>query len=189
MPSIGTEINVSNLKSVIEDNQFKNRNHYFYMIQMPDCGSNRIKIGKSSNIQARFSYYQNHFHGTNVRVLDLRRLPKNMTDRYGDKGEMLYTLFEREVIYYLREFNKKKTKSGLGMLTEWFDADTKSRLQNKYEKFLQEFPTMKIDKWRRREMPRIRHDGNLSDSSSSDEEEEVREQPKRDRKKPARYKP
>ncbi len=41
----------STLESVIEDKKGKKDNgHYFYIIQMPECGSFRIKLGKTANI-------------------------------------------------------------------------------------------------------------------------------------------
>ena len=88
----------------------RDRKHYFYIIQMPECGSHRIKIGKSSNIYARFKYYQEHFHGDDVLIKDLRWFPN--TEARFDSGKSqamkLYALYEREAGYWLRDFNKIK---------------------------------------------------------------------------------
>ena len=37
-----------------------NDNHYFYIIQVPECGSSRIQLGTTTNIYVRFKYYQPH---------------------------------------------------------------------------------------------------------------------------------
>ena len=72
--------------------QTKNESHYFYIIRTPESGllKGRIKIGKSSNLNARFKSYQDHYYNENIKILKLRQFQNRTTDRYGDKGEKLY---------------------------------------------------------------------------------------------------
>jgi hypothetical protein len=90
----------------------KDRGHYFYIIQVPECGAYRIKIGKSSDIRDRFKYYQAHFHTSPVELLELRKF-NNTEHRWSSssgksQAMQLYALYEREAQYWLRDFNKKK---------------------------------------------------------------------------------
>ena len=50
--------------------QTKNEAHYFYIIRTPECGllKGRIKIGKSSNLNARFKSYQDHYYNENIKI-------------------------------------------------------------------------------------------------------------------------
>ena len=50
--------------------------HYFYVIQIPDCGQNRIKLGETANIYLRFAYYQAHLHGSKSRIAILVKIPR-----------------------------------------------------------------------------------------------------------------
>ena len=121
MPNSGTKVGdfgtIKQLLASKTGGKARDMKHYFYILQMPDCGANRIKIGKSSNIYARFKYYQEHFHGDTVNIKDLRWFPN--TEARFDSGKSqamkLYALYEREAGYWLREFNKEKTKTGLGI--------------------------------------------------------------------------
>tara|TARA_Y100000389_G_scaffold203471_1_gene251990 strand:+ start:1208 stop:1816 length:609 start_codon:yes stop_codon:yes gene_type:complete len=202
MPNSGTEVDgfgtIKQLLASKSGGKTRDMKHYFYMLQMPDCGANRIKIGKSSNIYARFKYYQEHFHGDTVFIKDLRHFPN--TEARFDSGKSqamkLYALYEREAGYWLREFNKKKTKTGLGVLTEWFDADVSDKLIKKYEKFPDEFQKMKFDKTIKRQGLRSQTPYNVSDEEKSssetetDEEEPiVRKSNRSKKKKIIRYKP
>lgn len=174
MPFSGNKVdNYSYIKQLIDDKsggKGRDKKHYFYIIQMPECGKSRIKIGKSSNIYARFKYYQEHFHGSQVKIHDLRWFPNIDTDRFGEKGLKLYALYEREVAWWLREFNKEKRRDGLGKLTEWFDEDTSSSLLRKYRRFPKEFSSMKFDKTQKREGLRSQNPENISDDEEDDNE-------------------
>lgn len=176
MPFSGHEVkDYANLQSLIDaktGGKGRDKRHYFYMIQLPRCGGSRIKIGKSSNIYARFKYYQDHFHTSNIPIHDLRWFPNQSADRWTEKGMKLYTLYEREVSHYLREFNKEKTRDGLGKLTEWYDYDVSSQLLAKYEKFPDEFETMQFDKTVKRQALRSKTPLNISDDEEEDEEED-----------------
>ena len=202
MPNSGTEVdNFGTIKQLLDSKtggKARDMKHYFYILQMPDCGANRIKIGKSSNIYARFKYYQEHFHGDTVFIKDLRHFPN--TEARFDSGKSqamkLYALYEREAGYFLREFKKEKTKTGLGILTEWFDKDVSNELMKKYGKFPDEFQKMKFDKTLRRQGLRSQTPFNISDDekSSSESETDNEEEPivrksNRNKKKVIRYKP
>ena len=56
----GKEIDLKG-NTTIKDilNNIDNSKHYFYIIQLPRCGSSRIKIGKSEILHKRFSEYAN----------------------------------------------------------------------------------------------------------------------------------
>jgi len=192
MPSNGTEdmswALVSQLLKDKKSGKGRDNRHYFYIIQMPKCGDYRIKTGKSSNIYARFKSYQDHLYGDEIVIKELRYFTNTDVDRYGDNAMKLYALYEREVGYWLREFNKNKTKRGLGILTEWYDGDEAEALMKEYNKFPDEFSKMKFDKTIKRKGLRSRY--NISDTeSSSSSEEEVRVRSTRNKNKPNRYKP
>ena len=71
-----------------------NDNHYFYIIQFPECGSSRIKLGITANIYARFKYYQQHLFGPDIFIHRLQKLPKQIKDRYADNAQKLYEVYE-----------------------------------------------------------------------------------------------
>lgn len=143
----------TNIKSLIDDKKgSKDKGHYFYIIQMPECGDSRIKLGKTANIYARFKYYQEHFHGTNVPILRLRKFNRQKKERFGDNAMLLYEVFESEAKYALRELNPQKTKGGLGILTEWFESDKKSKLERLFDDFVNnKFSRTDIEKTKKRE--------------------------------------
>ena len=202
MPNSGTKVGdfgtIKQLLASKSGGKTRDMKHYFYILQMPECGGYRIKIGKSSNIYARFKYYQDHFHADTVNIKDLRHFPN--TEARFDSGKSqamkLYALYEREAGYWLREFNKEKTKTGLGILTEWFDEDVSDELMKKYEKFPDEFQKMKFDKTLRRQGLRSQTPYNISDdekssseSETDDEEPIIIRKSNRNKKKVIRYKP
>ena len=173
MPNKGSEVdNYRTIKNLIDDKRgINDRRHYFYMIKMPDCGSYRIKLGKSSNIYARFKYYQEHFYGSQVQIKRLRVFPNTDVDRYGDNAMKLYSLFEKEAQHALRNFNKVKNMNGDGKLTEWFDSDVEGKLLKGFDKFVEEFQKMKFDKTNKKKGLRSKNEGNISDSDSDEEED------------------
>ncbi len=191
MPNNGTEVtDYATIKSLLDDKKGQNdKRPYFYIIKMPECGAYRLKIGKSTNIYARFKYYQEHFHRSSIQIKRLRRFPDITTDRYGDNAQKLYALFETEAQHALRDLNKTKLKNGQGKLTEWFDNDTEGKLLRLFDKFVDDFTTMKFDKTIKRKGLRAKNPekNNISDSDSDDEEVVVKN--KRDRNPTIRYNP
>lgn len=192
MPDNGSSvIDYGTIKQLVQDKKGQNdRRPYFYMLQMPDCGGNRIKIGKSSNIYSRFKYYNEHFHDSQVKILRLRVFNNVTVDRYTDKAMKLYALFEREAIYALREFNKEKTKTGLGVLTEWFEPEYYNQILNKFDKFVEKFRSMQFDKTIKRKGLRSKTNENLSESESSeDSDTQPYTRPNRQRSTVIKYNP
>ena len=192
MPDNGTEVEeYSTIKQLVDDKKGTNdRRPYFYILKMPECGGYRIKIGKSSNIYSRFKYYNEHFHNSQVTIKALRVFNNVTVDRYTDKAMKLYALFEREAIYALREFNPEKTKTGLGALTEWFEPEYESRIMHKFDKFVEQFRTMKFDKTIKRKGLRSKTNENLSESESSeDEDTQVYTRPVRTRNQVKKFNP
>lgn len=188
MPNNGDAVrDYGTIKQLVQDKKGQNdRKAYFYVLQMPECGGNRIKIGKSSNIYSRFKYYNEHFHNSQVLIHRLRVFNNSIVDRYTDKAMKLYALFEREAIYALRQFNKEKTKSGLGVLTEWFEPEYQNELLKHFDTFVDDFTNMKFDKTIKRKGLRSKTNENLSESESSqDEEEQIYITPSRPRRKTA----
>ena len=104
---------------------------------MPECGSYRIKLGKTANIYNRFKNYQSHFHKTTLPILKLRKFKRQPTTRFGEGGMMLYAFFEQEAKYALRDLNPVKISNGQGVLTEWFDSHKKSQLENIFDEFVE----------------------------------------------------
>jgi len=114
---------------------------------MPECGNGRIKIGKTMDIHQRFTSYQSHFFGTQIKILRLRVFPDSKIDRFGYNGRRLYAVFEDEARKALRNFKKKKIKNGSGSITEWFDKDTQTELLNKIDAFVtKDFANTDIEK-------------------------------------------
>ena len=141
MTRAGNEITeYSTVKQLINDSSMKNNNkQFFYMLKMPDCGGNRIKIGKSSNIYQRFKYYNDHFYNSSVRILFLRSFNKTLTDRYGDNSKMLYALFEQEAKKALKKFNNDT-------ITEWFSGDKEYEIKKAFREFVDEFGNTEYQK-------------------------------------------
>lgn len=191
MPDNGTKVtDYATIRDLVNDKKGeKDKRAYFYILKMPDCGGNRIKVGKSSNIYARFKYYQEHFHKSTVQIKELRVFNNILLDRYTDKAVKLYSLFEKEAIYALRDLNDERTKTGLGVLTEWFEPKFEFRLMKKFAKFVEEFRTMKFDKTIKRKGLRSKNNENLSDEESENEETEVYNKPVRTRNTVKRYNP
>ena len=124
----------STVKDVI-DNMQKTNLHYFYMLQMPECGGFRIKLGKSKALISRFKYYQAHFHKDTIRIKKLIGFSPSAKRYIDGKALELYSLFEREAMKWLRNNNKHETISTEeGRITEWFDADTENQLMKDFQK-------------------------------------------------------
>ena len=148
---------IENIDDIIEKKPVPKDGHYFYIIQMPTCGQNRIKLGKTANIYARFAYYQAHFHGSKVKLLFLRKFPRQKIDRFESGGLMLYGLFEKRAKEALRNLNKQKNKNGEGKITEWFDASVLEKLKKTFKDFVEnQFEKLKIEKTEIRELTRER---------------------------------
>lgn len=152
-----SQAKIENIDDVIEKKAVPKDGHYFYIIQMPSCGQKRIKLGKTANIYARFAYYQAHFHGSKVKVLFLRKFPRQKIDRWEDSGLMLYSLFEKKAKEALRNLNKQKNKNGEGKITEWFDASVAEKLKKTFKDFVEnQFEKLKVEKTEIRELTRER---------------------------------
>ena len=77
------------------DTMQKTNQHYFYILQMPECGGFRIKLGKSKALISRFKYYQAHFHKDTIRIKKLIGFSQS-AKRYIDRNTLeLYSLFKR----------------------------------------------------------------------------------------------
>ena len=141
------------VQSVLEEKKGKKDNgHYFYIIQMPACGSFRIKLGKTANIYNRFKNYQSHFDKTTLPILRLHKFNHQLTTRFGEGGMMLYAFFEQEAKYALRDLNPVKISNGQGVLTEWFDADKKTELLKMFKEFVDnKFSRTDVAKTKKRE--------------------------------------
>ncbi len=118
--------------------QTKNEAHYFYIIRTPECGllKGRIKIGKSSNLNARFKSYQDHYYNENIKILKLRQFQNRTTDRYGDKGEKLYGLFERNMKKLLKPLSEITNDTGGKLQTEWYNRDKEREMMNIYNQYV-----------------------------------------------------
>lgn len=155
--SLKDKKNIKTIQDVITKEPVPKDGHYFYIIQMPQCGQSRIKLGKTANIYARFAYYQAHFKGSNVQLLFLRKFPQQKVARYETSGLMLYGLFEKKAKQALRNLNKEKNKNGEGKITEWFDASVKEKLKNAFTDFVEnKFENLKIEETVRKELTRER---------------------------------
>lgn len=180
MPDVGKDIiekKKTTIKEIMkyleEHNKKGDKSHYFYIIEMPSCGGNRIKIGKSSALYSRFKYYQDHFFGSDVNVLRLRKFRNTDVARYTEAGMKLYTLFEREAKYYLRKYNAEVNKKNqLGKLTEWYDAKERNRLLVAFDDFVLEFQRKSFDQIERRKSYRSKNPNNVSDIEEEEEDDE-----------------
>ena len=118
------------------DTMQKTNQHYFYILQMPECGGYRIKIGKSKALISRFKYYQAHFHTSEITILKLIEFPPSQKRFIEGQALELYALFEREAMKALRNNNNhQKISTEEGRITEWFDADTKTNLMSDFKNF------------------------------------------------------
>ena len=118
--------------------QTKNESHYFYIIRTPESGllKGRIKIGKSSNLNARFKSYQDHYYNENIKILKLRQFQNRTTERYGDKGEKLYGLFERNMKKLLKPLSEVFNDTGARLQTEWYNRDKEREMMNIYNQYV-----------------------------------------------------
>jgi len=143
-----------NIQSFLDDRKpgSVDDRHYFYIIQFPACSSSRVKLGITANIYARFKYYQQHLFGSDIVIHRLIRIPRQILDRYGEKGKKLYEVFEREAKYLLRDFNTDKIKNGDGALTEWFPNKNLKAFFATFDKWVdKDFENTQIEKTIKRE--------------------------------------
>lgn len=121
----GREIDIQ-ANTTIKDilNNIDNSKHYFYIIQLPRCGSSRIKIGKSEILHKRFSEYANLFYGSDIYVLRLIAFPKkHYTDE--DKTNYPNALFETMMKQKLKKVQGKTNVLGSEIQTEWYNYEHK----------------------------------------------------------------
>ena len=121
----GTEIKLQ-ANTTIKDilNNIDNSKHYFYIIQLPRCGSSRIKIGKSEILHKRFSEYANLFYGSDIYVLRLISFPKKHYTGE-DKTNYPNALFESMMKQKLKKVQGKTNVLGSEIQTEWYDYSHK----------------------------------------------------------------
>ena len=104
--------------------------NYFYILQLPRCGDNRIKIGKSKKLHKRFSEYANLFYGSAVYVLKLVVFPnKNI----GDNAKKPAEIFESLMKSKLKKVQGKTNVLGSEIQTEWYDYKYKNDVLAMYE--------------------------------------------------------
>ena len=104
--------------------------NYFYILQLPRCGDNRIKIGKSKKLHKRFSEYANLFYGSAVYVLKLVVFPnKNI----GDNAKKPAEIFESLMKTKLKKVQAKTNVLGSEIQTEWYDYKYKNDVLAMYE--------------------------------------------------------
>ena len=122
----GTEIQLNNnstVKAIL--NTLKDKKHYFYIIQLPECGSKRIKIGKSELLQKRFSEYANLFYGSDIKVLRLITFPQKYYTNENKTGYPI-ALFESLMKQKLKKVQGKTNVVGSEIQTEWYDYTHKN---------------------------------------------------------------
>ena len=121
----GKEIDLK-ANTTIKDilNNIDNSKHYFYIIQLPRCGSSRIKIGKSEILHKRFSEYANLFYGSDIYVLRLIAFPKKHYTGE-DKTNYPNALFETMMKQKLKKVQGKTNVLGSEIQTEWYDYEHK----------------------------------------------------------------
>ena len=84
---------VKDILNCIDDDK-----NYFHILQLPRCGDNRIKIGKSKKIHKRFSEYANLFYGSVVYVLRLVVFPnKNIGDNAKRPAEIFESMMKSKL--------------------------------------------------------------------------------------------
>ena len=110
-----------------------NTKHFFYILKMPDCGDNRIKIGKSANLYNRFKSYQSHMPSERIEILELREFNNTTNDRFSGKGLRLYALFENKMKTELKHLSSVETENGNPMITEWFDEEHEDEILAIYD--------------------------------------------------------
>ena len=121
----GKEIDLK-ANTTIKDilNNIDNSKHYFYIIQLPRCGSSRIKIGKSEILHKRFSEYANLFYGSDIYVLRLIVFPKKHYTGE-DKTNYPNALFETMMKQKLKKVQGKTNVLGSEIQTEWYNYEHK----------------------------------------------------------------
>ena len=121
----GKEIDIQ-ANTTIKDilNNIDNSKHYFYIIQLPRCGSSRIKIGKSEILHKRFSEYANLFYGSDIYVLRLIAFPKKHYTGE-DKTNYPNALFETMMKQKLKKVQGKTNVLGSEIQTEWYNYEHK----------------------------------------------------------------
>lgn len=127
----GEEITLSKGETVKDIlNRIDDDKNYFYILQLPRCGDNRIKIGKSKKIHKRFSEYANLFYGSVVYVLKLVVFPnKNI----GDNAKKPAEIFESMMKSKLKKVQGKTNVLGSEIQTEWYDYKYKNDVLTMYE--------------------------------------------------------
>jgi len=127
----GEEITLSKGETVKDIlNRIDDDKNYFYILQLPRCGDNRIKIGKSKKIHKRFSEYANLFYGSVVYVLKLVVFPnKNI----GDNAKKPAEIFESMMKSKLKKVQGKTNVLGSEIQTEWYDYKYKNDVLAMYE--------------------------------------------------------
>jgi len=127
----GEEITLSKGETVKDIlNRIDDDKNYFYILQLPRCGDNRIKIGKSKKIHKRFSEYANLFYGSVVYVLKLVVFPnKNI----GDNAKKPAEIFESMMKSKLKKVQGKTNVLGREIQTEWYDYKYKNDVLAMYE--------------------------------------------------------
>lgn len=127
----GNEINLKKGETVkdilkkIDDDK-----NYFYILQLPRCSDNRIKIGKSLKLHKRFSEYANLFYGSSVYVLKLVVFPnKNI----GSNAKKPAEIFESMMKQKLKKVQGKTNVLGSEIQTEWYDYNLKDDVLAMYE--------------------------------------------------------
>jgi len=116
---------VKDILNCIDDDK-----NYFHILQLPRCGDNRIKIGKSKKIHKRFSEYANLFYGSVVYVLKLVVFPnKNI----GDNAKKPAEIFESMMKSKLKKVQGKTNVLGSEIQTEWYDYKYKNDVLAMYE--------------------------------------------------------
>tara|TARA_R100000951_G_scaffold42270_1_gene35574 strand:+ start:455 stop:1090 length:636 start_codon:yes stop_codon:yes gene_type:complete len=129
----GKEIDLKG-NTTIKDilNNIDNSKHYFYIIQLPRCGSSRIKIGKSEILHKRFSEYANLFYGSAIYVLRLIAFPKKHYTGE-DKTKYPNALFETMMKQKLKKVQGKTNVLGSEIQTEWYDYSHKKDVLSMFD--------------------------------------------------------
>ena len=129
----GKEIDLKG-NTTIKDilNNIDNSKHYFYIIQLPRCGSSRIKIGKSEILHKRFSEYANLFYGSAIYVLRLIAFPKKHYTG-DDKTKYPNALFETMMKQKLKKVQGKTNVLGSEIQTEWYDYSHKKDVLSMFD--------------------------------------------------------
>ena len=104
--------------------------NYFYIIQTPRWGGNRIKIGKSKTIKKRFAEYANYYFDSNVYVLKLIAF-NNINIGSGAKKPA--EVFESLMKNKLKHIQNHTDKNDQTIQTEWYDLEHKNKIFKAFE--------------------------------------------------------